>query len=122
MKFRSQWKYEKYVKVKTEVSVIIMYLFNYTCIYKLLVPTNAHIIPLCISYNVFFFSFPPANLFQLASILSELTTKWLKTQSSKLVLTMLCMCMYIIARTNLLLSVLSYLVVRSIRMATRRNM
>ena len=34
---------------------------------------------------------------------------------------MLCMCMYSIARANLLLWVLSYLVIRSTIMATRQN-
>jgi hypothetical protein len=57
MKFGSQWKYEKYVKVQTEVSVIVMYLLNYTCVYNLLVPTDIHIILLCILYNVYFFTF-----------------------------------------------------------------
>ena len=49
------------------------------------------------------FSFSHSYLFWLAAILRELTTKSLKTHSNKLVLTMLCMCMYSIARTNLLL-------------------
>jgi len=35
---------------------------------------------------------------------------------------MLCMCMYSIPRTNLLQCVLSYLIVRSMIMATRKNM
>ena len=49
------------------------------------------------------FSFSHSYLFWLATILSDLTTKSHKTHSSKLVLTVLCMCMYSIARTNLLL-------------------
>jgi hypothetical protein len=73
-------------------------------------------------FNVYIFSFSPSYLFQLAAILRQLTTKWLKTHSNKSVPTMLCMCMYSSARINLLLWVLlSYLVVRTMRMATRRN-
>jgi len=49
-------------------------------------------------------------------------TKWLKIHSDKLVPKMLCMCMYSIPRTNLLQCVLSYLIVRSMIMATRQNM
>ena len=45
-----------------------------------------------------------------------------ESHSNKLVPKMLGMCMYSIARTNLLLWVLSYLVVRSTMMATRQNM
>jgi len=98
------------------------YLFSYMCVYSLLIPTNAHIILIYILYITHFFSFSPSHLFQLATILSELTTKWLKTPSNKLVLTMLCMCLYRITRTDLLLWVLSYLVVRSMRMVTSQNM
>ena len=80
------------------------YLFSYVCVYNLLVPTNACIILIYILYTVYFFSpFSPSYLFQLAAILSELTNKWLKTHSNKLVLTMLRKCMYSIARANLLL-------------------
>ena len=48
--------------------------------------------------------------------------KCLKTHRDKLVPKILCMCMYSIARTNLLLWVLSYLDVRSMRMVTSQSM
>ena len=117
-KFGAQWKYEIHVTVQTEVSIIIMYLFDYVCVYYLLVLTNAHIILKYILYKIFF---PPTYLFRLATILRKLPTKWLKTHSNKLVLTMLCTCTYIIARTNLLLWVLNYLVDSSMRMAIRKK-
>jgi hypothetical protein len=113
LKFGRRWKYEKYVTVQTQVvSIIVMYLFNYICVCYLLVLTNAHIILIYISYSIYIFFFN----FLLVH------TKGLKTHSDKLVPTMLCMCMYSIARTNLLQWVLIYLVVRSMMMATRQNM
>jgi hypothetical protein len=60
LKFGPQWKYEKYITVQKEVVFkIIMYLFNYICVYNLLVPTNAYSILIYILYNIYvlFFSF-----------------------------------------------------------------
>ena len=121
LKVRPQWNYEIYVTVQTDVSIIFMYSFDYICVYYLLEPTNAHIILKYILNNIFF-SFSPSYFFQLAAILSQLTTKWLKTHSHKSVLTTHCMCMYSITGANLLLWILSYLVESSMRKATRQNM
>ena len=96
--------------VETDVFIIIMYLFNYICVHYLLVLTNAHIILIYILCHIYVFSY----------IFLLFHTKWLKIHSDKLVPKMLCMCMY--SMTKLLLWVLSYLVVRSMRMETRQNM
>jgi len=57
LKFGPQWKSEKYVTVQIEVvSVIVMYLFPYICVYYLLAPTNVHThIYIYFLYNTYFF-------------------------------------------------------------------